>query len=223
MNIDTQSLLDFATNMFAVIIGGVITWYAQRQVFKREDERRKQDVAEEDLATAQTILFKLQSIVNSFSFVKKDLELARSRLPTGNELWTRFPPSAHGISTVDLDYREVHLLMQHRHFDVVSDYDQAIQWVKNLEQSITVHRSLFLELSKHGVDSMVGNIGEIILTDQNRELLPLASNLETLVRTLEEVVNSQYPDVENLLLSYCDIMHGMVGQRPTLTIDGINR
>lgn len=210
---------DFYAALTGAVAGGALSWLIQWRQYRREDRKAEEARKAEDVATAQTILFKLQHVLNVFHNVEIEARRARDAVGTGGDLWTRMNPTAHTSSAIVIDYRELHLLARTKQFELLNGYQEATEWLNNLRQSIDAYRTLYMQWSNNPPDSMDGQVGRVKLDESNRHLLPLIANLRSLSHSLEETVYSQTSEIRDLLVRYADAMFEMVGVRVRLDLD----
>ncbi|MDM8009895.1 MAG: hypothetical protein QUV08_02915 [Parasphingorhabdus sp.] len=215
MHLVTDS--SFIAAILGAIVGGGITILAQRSQFRREDQKAEMALKTEEIATAETLLYKLSSLCNAFINASNDIKEARDAYGDGEDFWSRYTPPVHNPPRVSLDYRELHLLSKYKQFDILNDYQQALIWMDNLIQSTEVYRSMILDFQTNMPAEMKGNIGSITIDNKNRkEIMPKIVTLRVLSLSIESTITTQAEDVRELFKKYGDAMFDMVGRRPKI-------
>lgn len=210
---------EFIAALAGALIGGGISYLTQRAQFRREDNKATSAKKLEDEVTAQTILFKLSSIFNSFANINNDILEARSRCGDGDELFTVYSPPVHSPSRVGLEYRELIFFAEKKQFEFLHSYQEASEWMGNLIQSLDAYRDLYLDFFLNQPADVKGQVGWIALQgDELRSAAPKIATLRSLCDSLESVVVTQTADLHALYLKYPDIMFEMVQKRPSITV-----
>ncbi len=207
------------TSEFAsACLGGASALIAQYIANRHERRIQTEQRNDEKRARAWAIFFKINNIHETLSHGLKEIKACKERSEkAGLELWQILQFAPHIDEPVAWDIEELVLLVDHREFELMNNYQQATVWLSNFIQSSTMYRDMRLEFVRNRPSTVDGDMASIEADKKELEvIMPTVAHLRSLSNSLEAVVSAQQPEVRKLLLAYCTAMKKIAGESPTL-------
>ncbi len=209
---------DGVSEFLSALLGGFFAIAAQWLAFWHERKQDSKKAAEQRKALAWSIYFKISQANEAISATTKGIKDASDQArQQGMELWQvlQFPP--HDWESVSWNVEELVLLLDHRLFDLMQRYQEAVWWLSNLVQSVRLYRELRVEFLRSIPSDVTGDRGVAEMTaDEMRAINPTIAHLRSLALSLQEVVGKQAPAIRQLQKDFVEVMKPLAGHRPTL-------
>ena len=209
------------SEFLSAALGGLLAMAAQWLALRHDRQKEEAKQRNENKGTAWAIYFKISQTFEQFTWVWDELQSARELADKSKrQLWQVFQPPPHDLKPVQLETRELVLLIDHKQFDLMERYRLAIIWNANLSQSLQKFGEMRMEFLMSVPSDMTGEgQGSFFVDDRNRrEVMPRISFLQSLCDSTETVVKQQRPDLRQLLLDYVEAMKPMTGKWPELQL-----
>lgn len=209
------------SEFLSVLLGGSITLGAQRWALRHDREKEAARRRDEQKGLAWSIYFKISEVNETLTRNLDDLRKARAiATASGRELWQVIQTPPHDPSVVQWRTEELVLLIDHKQFDLMERYRLATLWLSNIVQSTRTLREMRVEFLNNTPSDVQGTTGAIMMDESNRRtLMPRIAHLRMLSESMESVVQSQQPQVLQLLKDYAAAMKQMIGMAPLLDFD----
>lgn len=213
-------LTDGVSEFVAALIGGGFALTAQQMAVRHDRKQAELKDIERAKAQAWAIFFKINDIHEIIGSTSKHISEARETAKAKKlDLWQtlQFPPHDH--RELRWETEELVLLIDHKKFDVMTDYQQATVWLANLIQSVQLYREMRIAFLTGNPSSMDegGESGTMIMTNEQHDAaMPTVAHLSSLADSLEKVLSVQHADMRKLLLDYVAAMKDMIGVAPQM-------
>lgn len=211
---------DGVSEFVAALIGGGFALAAQQMAVLHDRKQAALAETERAKARAWAIFFKINEVHEIILATAKHISEAREAAELKKlDLWQtlQFPPHDH--RELQWETEELVLLIDHRKFDIMTEYQQATVWLANLIQSVQLYREMRIAFLT-GAPSTIedgGESGTMALTkEQYDAAMPTVAHLQLLANSLEEVITAQRADMRKLLLDYVSAMKDMIGSAPQM-------